>query len=66
MARMASGIDVDHPPAPSGMGEDFWRHGADNSEMVDAAIERREDERLHGLTVVVVGRAARLTMWQYS
>ena len=48
------------------MGEDFWRHGADNSEMVDAAIERREDERLHGLTVVVVGRAARLTMWQYS
>ena len=55
MARMAGGIDVDHPPAPSGLGEDPRSHCADDPELVDPAAKRRKDERLHGLTVPARG-----------
>ena len=48
MARMAGGIDVDHPPAPSGLSDDPRSHCAYDPEVVDPAVERREDEGLHG------------------
>ena len=51
MARMSGGIDIDHPPAPSGLSEDPRSHCADDSELVDPAAKRREDKRLHALTV---------------
>ena len=51
MARMAGGIDEDHPPTPSGLGEDPRGHCADDPELVDPAVERREDERLQEFTV---------------
>ena len=61
MARVAGSIDVDHPPAPSGLGEDPRSHCADDPELVDPAVERREGETLHGMTVLV---ACRFTSWR--
>ena len=40
VARVAGGIDVDHPPAPSGLGEYPRSHCANDSELVDPAVER--------------------------
>ncbi len=51
MTRMPGGIDVDHPPAPSGLGEDPRSHCADDPELVDPTVECRKGEWLHGLTV---------------
>ncbi len=42
------GFLLHEPPAPARLGEDPRSHRADHSELVDAAIERREDEQLHG------------------
>ncbi len=47
VARMAGNIDVDHPPASARLGEDPWRHSADDPELVNTAVECREGEGLH-------------------
>jgi hypothetical protein len=49
MARMAGGIDVDHPPTPSRWREDR-SHCSDDPEQVYPDIEREEGEGLHGGT----------------